>query len=392
MRTSATNPLRSLNFQRLCWANLLFWTFAFGLIPYLYLHFGGDFLITTGCILAFTVGLIVPGPFNAYIVERFSRKAVFLWSSILQGVCALALLEANLPLIYIYVLSACFGVFFEFAQNALNNTIVNDLLLSSSRTLGDSLLSWFGRFGLPIGWLCVLYLPQLLRQPALTDALLFIPLCLSIFLVFCTKIPLKAPVKVQLISCDRFWRSCGWPLFLMCLVAAGIEGMLLALVLQTPISVTVNDMLFIGAGLLAAFFVRKTVFVEADDRAEMFVGLLLYLAALLLLAQPLSSIHNAAYALFGAGCGLTASRLLMYFLKLSGHCQRGTSQNTFMLGWRIGFAIGWSLVAFCYDGLSASTLYYVGAGVVVGLLCVYLVLVHPWFNKHKDRDFRFKEV
>ena len=186
MRTSATNPLRSLNFQRLCWANLLFWTFAFGLIPYLYLHFGGDFLITTGCILAFTVGLIVPGPFNAYIVERFSRKAVFLWSSILQGVCALAFLEANLPLVYIYVLSACFGVFFEFAQNALNNTIVNDLLLSSSRTLGDSLLSWFGRFGLPIGWLCVLYLPQLLRQPALTDALLFIPLCLSIFLVFCT--------------------------------------------------------------------------------------------------------------------------------------------------------------------------------------------------------------
>ena len=102
--------------------------------------------------------------------------------------------------------------------------------------------------------------------------------------------------------------------------------------------------------------------------------------------HPLAIVHSASFLLFGIGTGLLSARLLMYFLKLSGHCQRGTSQNTHFLGWRLGFAVG--VVAGIT--INNNSIIYISFVLLAILFAIYLILIHPWFEKNKDRDFKFK--
>ncbi len=44
--------------------------------------------------------------------------------------------------------------------------------------------------------------------------------------------------------------------------------------------------------------------------------------------------------MFGAGISLASTRFLLYFLKLTGHCQRVRHKNTYMLSRECGYALG----------------------------------------------------
>jgi hypothetical protein len=86
---------------------------------------------------------------------------------------------------------------------------------------------------------------------------------------------------------------------------------------------------------------------------------------------------------FGLGMGLIGSRFLLFFIKLSRHCQRGTSQSTFMLGWESGIAIGLGLGLACFNGAS-QLLMFTSLFLVVLSLAAYQ-FSHNWFIKNKNR-------
>ena len=81
--------------------------------------------------------------------------------------------------------------------------------------------------------------------------------------------------------------------------------------------------------------------------------------------------------------GLIGSRFLLFFIKLSRHCQRGTSQSTFLLGWESGIA--WGL------GLGYALFYaQPSRALIVSLTLIVLALImynftHNWFTNHKNR-------
>ena len=199
------------------------------------------------------------------------------------------------------------------------------------------------------------------------------------------RVPLKAPIHAKVFSSDRFLRLSAWPLFLLTVLAAAIEGLFVGYSLSWNPEIIAANALYLGGGFLISLLLQKVVFADADTRAEFVSGVVFLLGALLLFLHPLDIVHSASFLLFGIGIGLLSARLLIYFLKLSGHCQRGTSQNTHFLGWRLGFAIG-IIVGI---SINNNSIIYISLFLLAILFAIYLILIHPWFEKNKDRDFKF---
>jgi hypothetical protein len=111
-------------------------------------------------------------------------------------------------------------------------------------------------------------------------------------------------------------------------------------------------------------------------------GLFILLASLLiLLAYPASP---ASPLLMGLAVGIIGSRYLLFFIKLSRHCKRGTSHSTFFLAWETGITLGLTLgYAFLYG--QRDLLLYMASALTIASLLFYHFYAHQWFIKHKNR-------
>jgi hypothetical protein len=127
---------------------------------------------------------------------------------------------------------------------------------------------------------------------------------------------------------------------------------------------------------------QRFVFRDAELKSEVVTGLMLISAALvILLASRLSPLTTP---LLGLGLGIVGTRFLLFFIKLSRHCQRGTSQSTFMLGWESGLALGIGLGYYYFAG-NSQLLLTVALVLVVLALAMYVLFSHQWFLTHKNR-------
>ena len=80
---------------------------------------------------------------------------------------------------------------------------------------------------------------------------------------------------------------------------------------------------------------------------------------------------------------IVGSRFLLFFIKLSRHCQRGTSQSTFLLGWESGIAWGVGLGIAVFQGDTTSALITALALAIVALIMYQFT--HVWFTNNKNR-------
>jgi hypothetical protein len=83
------------------------------------------------------------------------------------------------------------------------------------------------------------------------------------------------------------------------------------------------------------------------------------------------------------GVGLIGSRFLLFFIKLSRHCQRGTSQSTFLLGWESGIAWGVGAGVAIFQGNVTAAL--IAALVLVIAALAMYHFTHNWFTNNKNR-------
>ena len=138
-------------------------------------------------------------------------------------------------------------------------------------------------------------------------------------------------------------------------------------------------------GFLLAILSQRFVFRDAELKSEVVTGLILIGAALLLmLTRTQEAVSYLSPAFIGLGIGIVGSRFLLFFIKLSRHCQRGTSQSTYLLGWESGLSIG---IGIGY-GLfyQQDTLLLMVALVITAIsLAMYHLLTHQWFIANKNR-------
>jgi prolipoprotein diacylglyceryltransferase len=148
------------------------------------------------------------------------------------------------------------------------------------------------------------------------------------------------------------------------------------------LNVTIEAYGMVMVGFLLALIAQRFVFQDADLKSEVVSGLILIGTSLvILLASRYSPLTTP---ILGLGLGLVGSRFLLFFVKLSRHCQRGTSQSTFMLAWEGGLAIGLGLGYYAFSGQPMILL--LTAFILTALaLLLYVLWTHNWFFKHKNR-------
>ena len=323
----------------------------------------------------FAVGLYMTGPFVSYLVQHYRRNKVCLWA-IFGLIMTLALLRyietlkgEFVDLFLILLQRYVMGIFFGLAQMVLASTLVIDTCESYQRTEANHSASWFGRFALSLGPLMGLVVIQMWGFEMVVLVAMVLAL-LSLVLIEMVDFPFRAPEEhVHMFSCDRFLLNQGGLLFANLLMISLALGIIIGQMTTLP------QFGMMMVGFLFALLAQRFVFRDAELKSEVVTGLILMLAAQLLMITS---------TFIGMATGIIGSRFLLFFIKLSRHCQRGTSQSSFMLAWETGIAVG---VAMTY-GLSQIlpfSMTLLAIILTVMALMLYHGVTHTWFMNHKNR-------
>lgn len=355
-------------------------------IPYWMIHTkGGDYITVGFSFIAFAIGLFALGPFCSYLVQRYRRNMICIMSILGIAVCTCALYwlqqknSESIDFLLVYTQRFLFGAFFGLAQMVLNSTLINDVCESFLRTEANHSTAWFSRMALAIGPMTGLLLYNIYGIYGVI--VLAIASCLIAYvLVASTEFPFRAPEEcVKHFSLDRFILSRGMVLFAnLMMINIGI-GIIFSL--SWPYSFYG----FVMFGFLLALLAQHFVFKNADLRSEAISALMAIIAAtILLLTHEEDEIINIVPWLIGFGIGVVGSRFLLFFIKLSRHCQRGTSQSTFILSWESGIALGVGLGYILAD-FGDMVLLSLSLILSVLSLTLYHFYTHKWFMSHKNR-------
>ena len=139
------------------------------------------------------------------------------------------------------------------------------------------------------------------------------------------------------------------------------------------------------AGFLVALLAQRFAFRDADIESEIITGLVLIgIAVLMMLTRQQTIVSFAAPMFIGFGLGIIGSRFLLFFIKLSRHCQRGTAQSTFFLAWECGLALGIG-VGYGLLELRIAPILQISLCTAVVAFLFYHFFTHNWYLKHKNR-------
>lgn len=340
----------------------------------------------TGMIMgAFGVGIFLFGCFTSYLVQRFRRNIACIWAVVLMAALLgwLYYLDLQKSLFFdfpvLLVQRLALGAAFGVAQMILSSTLIIDTCESFQRTEANHSASWFSRFALSIGPLTGILVDRL----AGFDKMILVAIgCTLVAIIFILLVhfPFRTPEEnVRVVSLDRFFLPQGWPLIINLILVTFVMGLLL--------STTFSELFYVMVmlGFLVALLAQRFVFRDAEIESEVITGLVLIgVAVLMILTRHQTVVSFAAPMFIGFGLGIIGSRFLLFFIKLSRHCQRGTAQSTYFLAWEFGLALG---VGMGYAVLEQQTslVLQVGLCTTVVALLLYHFFTHGWYIRHKNR-------
>jgi len=331
---------------------------------------------------AYAVGLYLLGAQCSWLVQRYRRNVVCMWAIVFVGLSVALLwyidgLRSEFVEFWVIVMQRLLmGAAFGLAQMVLSSTLIIDTCESFHRTEANHSAAWFARFALslaPIGGLmgyAMFGFDKVLWGSIGCAAL-------SVLLIRNVAFPFRAPEEgVHVASLDRFLLPYGTMLFFNLLLVTMVVG----LVLSLPLGVEFYAMLM--GGFLLALLAQRFVFRDADLKSEIISGLIMLMAALLIQwVYPTSPI---APLLMGLSIGIIGARYLLFFIKLSRHCKRGTSHSTFFLSWETGITLGLAAGYALLFG-QRDLLFMIAIGLTILSLILYHFYTHSWFVRHKNR-------
>lgn len=276
---------------------------------------------------AFIIGMLVSGPFHAYLADTFRRKHVL--QVALAGL-VLSMLAVNYlsPAFYGW-LAGVQGLFFGMATSA-GITISIDITLSGHRTCGNMAYGLCGRLGMVAGLMLGVWAASSYPALFVTYASAILG-GVALLLVSVVYVSFRAPIGVRLCSIDRFFLPRAW-----------------------------LPALYVG--VLAFAFGMCGVSLTWQSAASGSLWMLVMLP-LALLVPP----------------------VVKMFVKLSHHCQRATGNMTFHLMTDIGLIAGvWTSCAMDARGYAPAdeTRLMADAFILAALLAI---AVWPYYKKKRVR-------
>lgn len=378
----------SRHFWMLVLSNLLIGCSIFSLLPYIPIQMQADGYTWSDIglmMLAFGLGILLPGPMVSYFIERYRRNKVCLRSVLALVLLSAILYETNdqklLPIGLYGTLAIrmmqgfCYGL----TEMVVYSTLVLDTCESLYRTEASHVLSWSGRCSLAIGPLMALltihlFGIELVPFVSAGSALL------AILLIYTIPFRFRAPNEVvRPWSLDRFFLPKSMPLVINTILITTTFGLLLSLPLSLPFYALMLP------GFMLALMAEKYVFANAELKSEAITALMvLFVAFLLLLTRDNGWVSPYVAVMSGFSFGLLGSRFLLFFIKLSQHCQRGTVQSSFFLSWEMGLWMGLFIGFSLFDRVPYRIIICAMMLIIVALL-VYNFVIHSWYVTHKNR-------
>lgn len=313
------------DFGRMCAANFLLFASVYMLLTVLPMAMGNE---VTGIYPAFLVGMLLAGPFQAYLADAFRRKHVLMLA--LAGI-AVTMLGASYASVQLYIGVALLqGACFTLAAGA-GNTISIDITPSGHRTSGNMWFALCGRVGMVTGMLLGIWafgrypLAYLTYIAAALDGV-------ALLLSAGVYVPFRAPIGVKLCSLDRFWLGRAW-------------------------------LPALNVGILTFAFGMLAVFLAAISLEWGCVWMLPMLLTVLVVPP-----------------------LVKMFVKLSHHCQRATGNMTFNLLMDAGLLTG--IWAVCYMGGKEEVLIDEDSLAIAGLVvavALFAIATYPYYKKKRVR-------
>lgn len=330
----ALPKLWTRNFALLCAANLLL-TGAFYMLLPIFPYGTATWGISSdeGWALSAVAGLAFGcmGPLCSFLLDRFDRRKVCLYSVGVMLLCML-LLMGELPLSFagLLVVRIVQGAAYGMAQMALGSGLVIDLTVSDRRTDGNYCYNSIGRLALPLGPFAGLAVGSLLGW----ESALGVACCggvAAFFLLCLLNVPFRAPLGGPLFSSDRFWLGSSWFLF----VLLGLSSALLGFCLPR---FTLLAYVFLLIGTFGAFLLLRLLYRVVSLRVEMLSGILLLGVAGIMEWVGTSCFLLPVFA--GMGITLVTKGGMLSLLRRAAHCERGCANSTYMLAVEVGLGLG----------------------------------------------------
>lgn len=189
--------------RAMCAANFLLYAAVYMLLGVLPMALADD----ATCIYpAFLAGMLLVGPFHAYLADAFKRKHILLLSYTGVGITmavASYIYEAHYAWLAL-LQGACFAL-----ASGAGTTISIDITLSGHRTSGNMLFASCGRVGMVAGltagaWGIGHYPLAWLSYASALLCAIGILLCTTVYVSF------RAPIGLKLCSLDRFLLGRAW--------------------------------------------------------------------------------------------------------------------------------------------------------------------------------------
>lgn len=328
--------------------------------------------------VAFAAGACLPAPFCNFWLDAYRRKSVALWA-LACLVAATALFLLDLPYYGKWLARMAQGASYGVFQIAVGSTLLLDLSDTRKRTEAAHVYYWFARLALVFGPLAGVMLPQYHGAEAFSAVAVGLQVC-AFLLLSGLRVPFRAPLEPSLFTFDRFWLPRGFrlfvPLFGVCLVAGLLMGR----------HCGAGFCVFLGVGFWLALWLHRCVFRERLQR-ELACGFCSLVVAALLLSCPLADerwLWGVAVFL-GCGLGWTTSRYLLSYIRICEHCERGTAQSSYMLGWDMGLLAGFSCSAGLWGGGAQACSTYIILGLCAATGLFHFLCVKPWYMQNKRK-------
>ena len=326
--------------------------------------------------VVFGLSLFIPGAFNSYLVDTFSRKQVCIWSMIALGLATLAYpwVFAGWQIIALRVVQ---GSAFGIALMATGSTLAIDVAPSHQRDRANRAFTWSGIVGMLVGILIGLDSVFYSNFESLFGYSLAL-LALAIVLIRSVQVCFRAPLYLPLCSFDRF--------LLFRAIPPGVNMMAMPLVIGM-LFVSVSDFSFyicMGFGFLLYLLVREMVKRPVDGRIQVGIGQVLLIAGLVVLHCRMGVYpFHISGALIGVGTGFSIGQFLQMMISLPLHCERGTGYHTYRLAWELAWAFG--ILLGIYLQAQGKDLFWAELLIAIAGLFLYQAVIDRYFKKHYQK-------
>lgn len=370
-------------------ANLLLCMSVYMLIPVLptyLMDVEGMSVVDVGIVMGvYSIGLIALGPFCNWLIQQYRRNRVCMVSALAMALSLYLLWHGKSWMgcitqgVYFSLVRFVLGAMFGMSEMVLCSTLIVDVSESQYRTKANDVAAWFGRFALALGPMVAILISRggiWMNGISVFDVAVAIAL-VAVVLVLLVRFPFKIPDEgVPVVGLDRFFLPSSWLLF--------VNLMMMTVALGLVLTYQGSEYFYalVLLGFFMAFLADRFVFTDVPSKVEVVAGMILMGVAVFLFLLRLETANYISPVLIGIGVGIIGSRFLLYFIQVSHHCQRGTSQSSYFLAWEGGLGMGLGLgYALGDKGTDAM----VSLLLIVGALIGFVFLTYPWSERHKKR-------